>query len=319
MVEREKWQQFVFFTQWENLKRYCNGKGIRVIGDIPIYVSYDSVDVWMNPDIFKLDEELRPVAVSGVPPDYFSATGQLWNNPVYNWVHIEQTGFSWWIDRMKAVFGRFDIVRIDHFRGLVQYWEVPAGEPTAINGSWQPVPTRKLFDTLLREIPGFPVIAEDLGIITDDVRAEMEHYGFPGMKVLLFAFGEDHPFHPYLPHMFGNNFFVYTGTHDNTTVRGWFEDEASDSDRERLFRYTGITDHSVESVQAMIRLAQGSVADVAIIPLQDLLHLDASARMNRPAQAEGNWRWRATPQQMDRLPVAELAAMTSRYGRIPRQ
>ncbi|MBN1757688.1 MAG: 4-alpha-glucanotransferase [Chitinispirillaceae bacterium] len=317
-VAREKWYQFIFFTQWEKLKRYCNEKGILVIGDIPIYVSYDSVDVWTNPDIFKLDEDLQPMAVSGVPPDYFSATGQLWNNPVYNWDHIEKTGFAWWKDRMKAVFSRFDIVRIDHFRGLVQYWEVPAGEPTAINGSWQPVPTRSLFDTLLNEIPGFPVIAEDLGIITDDVRAEMDHYSFPGMKVLLFAFGEDNPVHPYLPHMYGTNYFVYTGTHDNTTVRGWFENEASEEDRERLLRYTAITDHSVGSVVwTCIRLAQSSVANVAIIPLQDLLLLGASARMNQPAQAEGNWMWRATPDQIRQLPVGTLAEMASIYGRIP--
>jgi 4-alpha-glucanotransferase len=320
MIIREKWYQFVFFSQWDALKKQCNKKGISVIGDIPIYVSYDSVDVWTNPDIFKLDTDLRPEAVSGVPPDYFSATGQLWNNPVYNWDHIEQTGFVWWVERMKAVFSRFDIVRIDHFRGLVQYWEVPAGEPTAMNGTWQPVPTRKLFDKLLDEIPGFPVIAEDLGIITDDVRAEMEHYSFPGMKVLLFAFGEEHPFHPYLPHMYENNCFVFTGTHDNNTIRGWFENEASDDDRERLYQYAGITDHSIGSVaRAMICLAQSSVADVAVIPFQDLLVLDGSARMNQPAQAEGNWMWRATAEQMRNLPTGEMAEAASRYGRIPRK
>lgn len=317
-ILREKWYQFIFYSQWEELKRYCHKNAVRIIGDIPIYVGYDSVDVWCHPDHFKLDEHLTPIAVSGVPPDYFSTTGQLWNNPVYDWSVLKKAGFTWWNERMKAMFGRFDIVRIDHFRGLVQYWEVPAGEKTAINGSWQPVPTRELFDTMLRHFPDFPVIAEDLGIITDDVRAEMEYYRLPGMKVLLFAFGDADPFHPYLPHMYRNNCIVYTGTHDNNTIRGWFENEAGNDGRERLFQYAGSHDRSVETaVWAMVRLAQSSVADIAVVPLQDLLVLDASARMNRPSIAEGNWEWRVTGEQMARFPTQTLHEMAVLFGRLP--
>lgn len=318
-IEREKWYQFIFFSQWEALKKYCSKLHIHVIGDIPIYVSYDSVDVWTRPELFKLDADLRPVAVSGVPPDYFSKTGQLWNNPVYNWDTMRSDGFRWWIDRMKVMFTRFDIVRIDHFRGLVQYWEVPAREKTAINGTWEPVPTYELFDTLSRKIPGFPVIAEDLGIITDDVREAMARYGFPGMKVLLFAFGEDNPVHPYLPHMYDSNCFVYTGTHDNNTVKGWLETEASPDERVRLCRYTGSSDDTGSLITGLIRLAESSVANCAIIPVQDLLMFGADCRMNQPAAAEGNWKWRVTRKQLRELPVEWLSEMAFCYGRLPEQ
>ena len=319
-IECEKWLQYIFFSQWKALKTYCNSNNIQIIGDIPIYVSYDSVDVWTNPQLFKLDKQMNPVAVSGVPPDYFSETGQLWNNPVYNWDMMKKSNFRWWIERMQAMFTRFDIVRIDHFRGLVEYWEVPAGEETAINGSWQPVPTYEFFDKLIREIPGFPVIAEDLGIITDDVKEAMEHYGFPGMKVLLFAFGEDNPTHPYLPHMYDKNCMVYTGTHDNNTIRGWLEHEAGDEDKKRIYRYTGCSDRSTASIGwAMIRLAQSSVAQCSIIPAQDLLLLGIECRMNQPAVAAGNWQWRISSDQLDQLPLGTLKEMAICYGRIPEQ
>ncbi|MBN1576254.1 MAG: 4-alpha-glucanotransferase [Chitinispirillaceae bacterium] len=318
-IERQKWYQYVFSGQWTALKRYCNERSIRIIGDLPIYVCYDSVDVWANPAMFKLDGNLDPLGVSGVPPDYFSETGQLWNNPVYNWDNLRADGFSWWIDRMKTMLDRFDIVRIDHFRGLVRYWEVPAGAKTAISGLWQPVPAYELFDSLKARLPGLPVIAEDLGTITDDVREAMDHYGFPGMKVLLFAFGNDDPDHPYLPHTYNKNCFVYTGTHDNNTIRGWYEKEAGDDERERFFRYAGIEGRTAESVvKEMIRLAQESVAACAIIPAQDLLMLGAESRMNRPAVEEGNWKWRLAPGQMRQLPVAELSDMAKRYGRAPK-
>jgi len=315
-ILREKWYQYVFFSQWNAFKEYCNGLGIRLIGDIPIYVSYDSVDVWAHPEMYKLNSRLEPVGVSGVPPDYFSATGQLWNNPVYNWDKHRETGFAWWIDRMKLMLGRFDIVRVDHFRGLVQYWEVPAGEKTAINGTWMPVPTYAFFDALKAVVSPLSVIAEDLGIITDDVKEAMCHYEFPGMKVLLFAFGEDDPSHPYLPHTYPRNCIVYTGTHDNNTVRGWYENEADETVRQRLRTYLGCIGNSVEDiVWALIRLALGSVADCAVIAAQDLLVLDGSCRMNTPSVAHGNWRWRMTPGQMDAFPVDALAAMTRMYGR----
>lgn len=317
-LECEKWLQYTFFRQWDALKTYCNEKKISIIGDIPIYVSYDSVDVWTNPQLFKLDKQMNPIAVSGVPPDYFSKTGQLWNNPVYNWEMMRKSNYHWWVERMKAMFTRFDIVRIDHFRGLVQYWEVPAGEETAINGSWQPVPTYEFFDKLIKEIPGFPVIAEDLGIITDDVKEAMEHYGFPGMKVLLFAFGEDNPTHPYLPHMYEKNSLVYTGTHDNNTIRGWLEHEAADEDKDRIYRYTGCREHSVGTVGwALIRLAQSSVARCAIIPAQDLLLLGINCRMNQPAIAQDNWQWRLSTTQMAELPLNTLKEMAQCFGRLP--
>ncbi|MBN1308598.1 MAG: 4-alpha-glucanotransferase [Chitinispirillaceae bacterium] len=317
-IERQKWYQYIFSEQWTALRRYCNERSIRIVGDLPIYVSYDSVDVWANPALFKLDGNLDPVAVSGVPPDYFSATGQLWNNPVYNWDNLRADGFSWWSDRMKTMLDRFDIVRIDHIRGLVQYWEVPAGATTAINGSWRPVPAYELFDSLKARFPDLPVIAEDLGTITDDVREAINRYGFPGMKILLFAFGDDNPDHPYLPHRYEQNCFVYTGTHDNNTVRGWFEQEAGEKERERFFRYTGIAGRSAESVvKEMVRLAQKSAAAGAIIPAQDLLLLGAETRMNRPAVEEGNWKWRLTREQMRNMPAARLADMAKQYGRAP--
>jgi len=317
-IRQWKWYQFVFERQWSELKKYCNERSIKIIGDVPIYVAYDSADVWSHPELFKLDKSLRPTAVSGVPPDYFSATGQLWNNPVYDWDSLERSGFSWWIDRMRTTLERFDIVRIDHFRGLVQYWEVPAGEKTAMNGTWRPVPSDSFFSALRTALPHFPVIAEDLGIITDDVKAAMSRYGFPGMKVLLFAFGSDDPFHPYLPHMYERNCIVYTGTHDNSTVREWFTAEADSDTRRRFCSYCGLEKSGSArfAVDAMTRLAQASVADVAIVPVQDIFGLGRGARMNRPSIPKGNWKWRMTPEQMEKFPVDKLAAMAESYGRV---
>jgi 4-alpha-glucanotransferase len=314
-ISRIKFYQYIFFEQWFTLKKYCTDNGISVIGDVPIYVSYDSMDVWSNPHIFKLDENREPYAVSGVPPDYFSATGQLWNTPVYNWDVLKETGYTWWIQRMRCTLERFDIVRIDHFRGLVQYWEVPAGEETAMNGAWIDVPVYEFFDTMEKAFSPFPIIAEDLGIITDDVREVMAHYSYPGMKVLQFAFGEDNPDNPYLPHNYERNCIVYTGTHDNNTTRGWLEEDASDEDKQRFYRYIGRETDVIESLWDYIRLAQSSVADVAIIPLQDILQLDGSARMNLPSRSFGNWQWRFTQDDFSRIPVQRIAEMSRRYGR----
>lgn len=316
-LRRERFLQWLFFEQWYRLRRHCNGVGIRLVGDVPIYVSYDSADVWAHRTMFKLDKNAQPTGVSGVPPDYFSATGQLWNNPVYDWDALKQSGYRWWIQRMKATFERFDIVRIDHFRGLVQYWEVAAGERTAINGKWMDVPTRDFFDTMLSHIPGFPVIAEDLGIITDDVREVMNHYGLPGMKVLLFAFGSDEGNHPYLPHSFERNCIVYTGTHDNNTIRGWFEQEATEQDKERLFTYLGRTLAVEELCGELTRVALASVADIAILAVQDVLCLGGWARMNNPSTVHNNWRWRLTKDEFARLPAERLAQLCRSYGRVP--
>jgi 4-alpha-glucanotransferase len=314
-IEREQFTQWLAFSQWLRLKKYCAGKKVAVIGDLPIYVSLESADVWANPQFFKLDAQKHPVAVSGVPPDYFSATGQLWNNPVYDWNALQGDGFGWWKRRLAATFKRFDLVRIDHFRGLVQYWEVPAGEPTAINGSWQDVPTRAFFDAMLAAFPGFPVIAEDLGIITPDVVDIMRHYGFPGMKVLQFAFGEDNPGHPYLPHTYDENCVAYTGTHDNLPFRAWIEEAAGPPERARLLRYLGLETAEAGVIWNCIEKLMLSKASLVVIPLQDLLWLGADARMNDPAKTFGNWQWRCTPEQLELIPWKRFKQTIKEGGR----
>jgi 4-alpha-glucanotransferase len=288
---------------------------VKLVGDLPIYVEYDSVDVWVNPELFKLDDDLKPTGVSGVPPDYFSTTGQLWNNPVYNWTEMEKTGFHWWLKRMFITMNRFDLVRIDHFRGLVQYWEVPAGETTAINGSWQDVPVRPFLKALNKHFPAMPFIAEDLGIITPDVREVMNEFKLPGMKVLLFAFGEDNPDNPYQPHNIEQNSVVYTGTHDVNTIRGWYENEATEQDKIRLNEYFGNTFNSQTIVDELIRAAMMSSAETAIIPLQDWLGLGADARINVPNVPDGNWRWRCTPEQYSCIPWDIMRQIVRRYAR----
>jgi 4-alpha-glucanotransferase len=313
-IEREKLAQFLFFTQWRALKEYCNARGIQMIGDIPIYVSYDSADVWANTDIFKLNGEKKPIAVSGVPPDYFCATGQLWGNPVYNWDAHRITGYAWWIERLRHILTLFDVVRIDHFRGLVAYWEVPAHETTAINGRWVDVPTDDFFNTLFKRFFNLPIIAEDLGLITPDVRDAIRRFGFPGMKVLLFAFGEDNPKHIYLPHNYEKNYVVYTGTHDNDTARGWF-DEAGPDQKRRLFRYLGREPSSSEVAWELARLAMMSIADMAILPMQDILGLGREAQMNRPSVGQGNWEWRLSPSQLTGDVAERLRTLTETYGR----
>jgi 4-alpha-glucanotransferase len=314
-IEREKFLQYLFYRQWSALKQYCNEKGVRIIGDIPIYVDYDSADVWTHPEIFKLNAEGKPEAVAGVPPDYFSATGQLWGNPVYRWDVLKERKFDWWIQRMGHTLELYDVVRIDHFRGLVAYWEVPAGEETAINGQWVEAPVYDFLDALRKQFPSLPVIAEDLGFITPDVREVMQHFELPGMKVLLFAFGEDNPMHPYLPHTYEENAVVYTGTHDNNTVKGWLENEAKPADKKRLFQYLGYETSAQEIPWELIRLAMESKANLAIIPMQDILGLGEEARMNLPATGEGNWEWQLAPRQFTSELTEKLRALTESCGR----
>jgi 4-alpha-glucanotransferase len=314
-VEKERFLQYIFFRQWFALKQYCNEKGIRIIGDIPIYVDYDSVDVWTYPELFKLGKNKRPVAVAGVPPDYFSSTGQLWGNPVYRWNALRHQGYGWWVRRMGHMLRLFDVVRIDHFRGLVAFWQVPAGEQTAVHGKWVKVPAMDFFRTLFRRVSSHSVIAEDLGVITPDVREVMRRFGLVGMKVLLFAFGEDNPLHPYLPHTYERNTVVYTGTHDNNTSRGWFAKEARLEDRERLFRYLGRDVEAADIPRELIRLAMMSVASLTVIPMQDILGLGEEARMNRPGTNHGNWEWQLTMGQLTPELAAQLRAMTETYGR----
>lgn len=309
-IEKEKFLQYVFFFQWASLKDYCLKKKIRIIGDMPIYTDYDSVDIWTHPEIFKLNRKKKPYAVSGVPPDYFSRTGQRWGNPVYDWSALQNEGYGWWIQRLAHNFKLYDMVRIDHFRGFIAYWEVPAAHRTAARGRWVKVPAKDFFTRLKKRFPGLPIVAENLGYITSDVKKIMQRFGFPGMKVLLFAFGKDDPEHPYLPHNYEKNCVVYTGTHDNNTVRGWFEREARPAERKRVFRYIGARVSARDIPWEFIRLAMMSVADKVIIPLQDVLSLGEEARMNLPATLKGNWEWRLLPNQLGPEQEKKLSEMT---------
>jgi 4-alpha-glucanotransferase len=314
-IEMEKFLQYIFIKQWFSLKGYCHQKGIHIIGDMPIYVDYDSVDVWTHPELFKLDSKKKPYAIAGVPPDYFSETGQLWGNPIYNWDALKKRGYDWWIQRIEHNLRIFDIIRVDHFRGFVGYWEVPATEDTALNGKWIEAPAVDFFNQLNKRFRYLPIIAEDLGTITPDVIEIMHRFEFPGMKVLLFAFGEDNALHPYLPHTYEKNYVVYTGTHDNNTVRGWFEREAKPDDKRRLFRYLGREVSKRKIHWEFIRLAMLSVADKVIIPMQDVLGLGEKARMNRPATGKGNWRWRLLPGQIKSSIAEKLLDITKTSGR----
>jgi 4-alpha-glucanotransferase len=316
-LEREKFLQYLFFKQWLSLKKYCNDKGIRLIGDIPIYVNYDSVDVWTHPELFKLDKDKTPTFVAGVPPDYFSKTGQLWGNPIYRWDMLKKTGYRWWFQRIGHNLLLFDTLRLDHFRGFVGFWEVPSTEGTAIHGKWVKAPAVDFFTALLKKFPTHSIIAEDLGVITPDVKEVVNRFGFPGMRILQFAFGEDLPTHPYLPHNYMPNTLVYTGTHDNNTIRGWFENEATPEDKKRLFRYFGREILPEECPKELHRLAMMSVANTVIIPVQDLLGLGEEAKMNRPSVAHGNWEWRFLPDQLNFSCAESLREMTTIYGRAP--
>jgi 4-alpha-glucanotransferase len=306
-INYHKFLQFKFFEQWKKLRAYANNKNIQIIGDISIYVCHNSAEVWTNPDIFKLNPDFEPAYIAGVPPDYFSATGQLWGNPVYDWDKLQQTNFDWWIKRFQATLQYVDIVRVDHFRGFEAYWQVPAGEETAINGEWIKAPGVEFFETLGAKLGSLPIMAEDLGIITPEVEQLRDRFQFPGMRILLFAFSEGSD-NIYLPHHYVNNSVVYTGTHDNDTTLGWWM-RASAAEKQLVAKYLGYA--AAEEIQEInwifIRMALASVADLAILPLQDVLGLDDSGRMNDPSKIAGNWRWRynsneiLTQQLSDRL------------------
>lgn len=310
-----KFIQYEFFRQWSELKSYANLRGIEIIGDIPIYVAHDSADVWANPEIFCLDEQTGEVALmAGVPPDYFSATGQLWGNPVYNWEELQKQDFKWWVQRFEAMLDYVDVIRIDHFRGFEAFWTVPQGEETAMNGKWVKAPGEELFDVIKQKLGKLPVLAEDLGVITPEVEALRDKYEFPGMKVLQFAFGSD-PGNPFLPFNYTSNFVVYTGTHDNDTTVGWFN-QASDYEKHNLLLYLGCV--SPEGIQwDLIRLALSSVANQAILPLQDILGLGNEARMNFPSVATGNWQWRYDTSALTQELSDRLKVLTKLYGRAP--
>ena len=317
-IHAHKLNQWHFYRQWQQLKEYANAKGIQIIGDIPIYVAMDSADVWANPTEFLLDDDYQPIVVAGVPPDYFSETGQLWGNPLYRWESMGKRGFDWWIARIRAALRLYDSVRIDHFRGFAGYWAVPAGEETAINGEWRVGPGAALFEAIDRELESewgvLPIIAEDLGEITPDVVALRDRFKLPGMKILQFAFGSDAT-DKFLPHNYSANFVVYPGTHDNDTTLGWYQNSSSEQERDYLRRYC-VTDGS-DVAWTLIRLAHASVASTAIVALQDVLSLGSDARMNFPGRAEGNWGWRFRSEQLNEQIEARLRDVTMLYGRDP--
>ncbi|MBN2337866.1 MAG: 4-alpha-glucanotransferase [Acidobacteria bacterium] len=309
----QKFIQFEFFRQWGELRAYCRGRGIRIIGDLPIFVAHDSADVWAHRTLFDLDERGRPLTVAGVPPDYFSATGQLWGNPLYRWEEMERTGYRWWIERVRAALGTADLVRLDHFRGFEKYYEIPGGAADASVGRWVPGPGDRLFEALEAELGSLPFIAEDLGYITPEVLALRDRRGFPGMRVLQFAFGDRSRRNPHKPYNFTRNSVVYTGTHDNDTTAGWFASDRTRGEAEAALRYMG-TDGS-DGVGDLLRLALGSVADTAVIPMQDILGLGTEARMNTPSTVGGNWCWRMRPDALTPEAAARLREMNRRYGR----
>ncbi|MBU1002702.1 MAG: 4-alpha-glucanotransferase [Proteobacteria bacterium] len=314
-ILRAKFLQWVFANQWESLRAYCRKRRITLFGDMPIYVDLESADLWANPRLWKLDEDFVPTVVAGVPPDYFSATGQLWESPIYDWEQHEKDGFAWWLNRINRNLELFDFLRIDHFRGLVAYWEVPAGEETAVNGEWVDAPARKFLNALYASRPSLPLIAEDLGVITPDVRETMRAYNLPGMKILAFAFGEDLPSNPYAPHNIEPFSVVYTGTHDNNPIQAWYDEEADAETRDRLSRYLGRSLTSDDLHWDLIRLALASPARLAVIPVQDLLGLGASARMNRPGNLMGNWHWRMKEGSLTPEICERLLDLTKLYGR----
>ncbi|MBW2502856.1 MAG: 4-alpha-glucanotransferase [Deltaproteobacteria bacterium] len=321
-INYHRFVQFVFFSQWHALYAYSKGKGISLIGDIPIYVAGDSADVWAHPELFKLHSQtLEPLAVAGVPPDYFSDTGQRWGNPVYRWKDAKgrknQKLYDWWRARFNAVFSMMDMVKIDHFRGFEAYWEIPAGEETAIRGKWVKGPGKDFFTAMRAGVKELAIIAEDLGVITPDVDNMRQQLGFPGMRVLQFAFESDEK-NPYLPHNFNEtNTVVYTGTHDNNTTLGWFlSDKLTETTRERIRRYLNSYDDR-RIAWDFVRLALSSTAALAIIPMQDILGFGEDCQMNKPGISDGNWRWRCAPRFFKETVERSLLDMTCFYNRLP--
>ncbi|HEX8722063.1 MAG TPA: 4-alpha-glucanotransferase [Pyrinomonadaceae bacterium] len=321
-ADAHRFAQYVFFQQWLKLKKYANERGVRVVGDMPIFVAHNSADVWSKPGLFKLREDGSPSVVAGVPPDAFSATGQLWGNPIYDWDRMRADGFSWWVDRVRETLKIVDVVRLDHFRGFAAYWEVPAEHETAEHGRWVDAPGREVFAAMRGALGrDLPIVAEDLGTITPDVHALRDEFGFPGMRVLQFAFGGD-PHDTHLPHEYTRNSVAYTGTHDNDTVVGWFRQrsrgdapEGERRERELCLKYLGAD--GAEINWDFIRAAQMSVSDLAVAQLQDVLGLPSEARMNTPASAEGNWAWRYAEGALTDELAARLRDVTAIYGRLP--
>jgi 4-alpha-glucanotransferase len=315
-VNREKFAQYVFFRQWGRLRDHLRERDIRLIGDCPIYVPHQSADVWANAHLFQLDEGKRPAFVSGVPPDAFSRKGQLWGHPLYDWERMKEDGYGWWLHRLAHLGGLVDAIRLDHFRGLVSYWRVPGRAKTAVRGRWIPAPAEDFLSSLREKLPHLSLIAEDLGSISPDVIEVMDRFNLPGMKILLFAFDNRDRNNPYLPHTYGPGSVVYTGTHDNNTVRGWYDHEASREAKERLRDYvrSAVTSANVHTV--LIRLAFASPSQLAVVPMQDFLGLGQEARMNRPATQGNNWIWRLYPGELTGGLSERIAALCRETQRI---
>jgi len=310
-VRYQKFLQFMFHKQWTALKEYANDLGIEIIGDLPIYIAYDSSDTWASPELFELDEDAKPVRVAGVPPDYFSKTGQLWGNPLYHWEHMLEDGYSWWIRRIRKTLELVDYMRLDHFRGFEAYWAVDALAPTAENGEWVKGPGIDLFNAIKKALGKLPIIAEDLGVITEDVDALRHEIGLPGMKVLQFAF-DGNPRNIYLPYNSTSESVLYTGTHDNDTSQGWYNN-LSELDRHTVRRYLGCSDQNF--MERFLRLAFGAPSILCIVPFQDVLWLDSKSRMNSPGTESGNWQWRFTYEEVDKNKVHMVTDFTEIYGR----
>lgn len=325
-VRAEQFAQWQFFLQWGRLRERCRAAGIRLMGDLPIFVAHDSADVWSHPELFRLAADGRPASIAGVPPDYFSATGQCWGNPLYRWDVLERSGYAWWVARFRQAFATVDWVRVDHFRGFEAYWEIPGTDTTAVNGRWVKGPGAHLFEAVRRELGELPIVAENLGVITPEVEAIRERFGFPGMAILQFAFGTDPQGPGFRPHNYHRDLVAYTGTHDNDTAVGWWrstgegdstrtaEDVAAEKDCAR--RYLGSDGREIH--WDMIRALLGSVADVAIVPLQDVLGLGSEARMNLPARPSGNWGWRFAAADLTDALAGRLRDLAEIYDRAPR-
>jgi 4-alpha-glucanotransferase len=323
-VQQHKLTQFLFFEQWQRVREACHARSIEILGDLPIFVAHDSADVWARPELFRLDEDGQPTVLSGVPPDYFSATGQLWGNPHYRWDVLQRTGYAWWVERFRALLALVDRVRIDHFRGFEASWEIPAGESTAIRGEWVKGPGASLFDAVrdALKMEHLPFVAENLGVITPGVEALRERFGFPGMAILQFAFGTDPQAPAFKPHNYARNLVVYTGTHDNDTTVGWWgsgvghstrSNAAIEEEHARALQYLNFDGSDIH--WEFIRAVMASVADTAIVPVQDLLGLGSDARLNRPGTSTGNWSWRLRPGQLTREVLHRLAAIGQMYDR----
>ncbi|MFO7820207.1 MAG: 4-alpha-glucanotransferase [Halanaerobacter sp.] len=315
-IEFRKFLQYIFFKQWDEVKDYANQKGIKILGDIPIFVAMDSADAWANPEMFFFDDNLKPTKVAGVPPDYFNENGQLWGNPLYNWQQLKENNYQWWVKRIKKQLDLVDIIRLDHFRGFSQYWAVPYGAETAINGEWEDGPGKELFKVIKAQLGELPIVAEDLGVITDDVEELRDYFEFPGMKILQFAFDNQEE-NDYLPPYESENCIVYTGTHDNNTTLGWYEEDIKEDDKEDMLEYLDeyLAEQHNNIVWDLIELGWESKALLAIAPLQDFLVLGSEARFNTPGTSADNWQWRYTKDMINEELIERIKGVTERNNR----